>query len=221
MTFLQQQQGKVHEKVRTRAAAVGRSVAATTWTIVNTPIATRDKQQKTMQRTGWTPGESDPGDPRPRQKDRQTASPEKTQPPIPRKFCQVRSLGPGPRSFWVNNLLCPSWGRRPCEGNHSLKHGPLRSRCRGKQGWSVQIARESLPRNTSYSAASRHVCVMLESHFQDKQTHVEQARSGVTPQVNRNCCPQVSRGRRDLSKVRLECCFRDEERKSRCGTCAA
>ena len=60
------------------------------------------------------------------------------------------------------NLLCRSWGRRPCEGNHShytprspaqeslpglmdsglegshsLKPGPLRSRSRGKYCWSV------------------------------------------------------------------------------------
>ena len=34
MTFLQQQQGKIQEKVRARAAAVGRGVAATTWTKV-------------------------------------------------------------------------------------------------------------------------------------------------------------------------------------------
>ena len=42
--------------------------------------------------------------------------------------------------------------------------------------------------------------------------HVDQARSRVTPEVHRACCSRVSRGRRDLSKVRLECCFRDERK---------
>ena len=54
------------------------------------------------------------------------------------------------------------------EGNHSLKHGPLRSRSRGKQCWSVQIAQESLPRYTAHSAASRHLTT-----WRPRACHVE------------------------------------------------
>ena len=123
----------------------------------------------------------------------------------------VRGLGDGARVKEITPTthrgVLP---RSRSQGNWTLAwKGITPSSMVFRSGWSIQIARSRSQgfRHTSQHLASCESCPRVTPRI--SRVMLNKPAPRVAPEVNRDCCSQGSRGRRDLSKV-LECCFRDE-----------